>query len=241
VRHVIEEQNLRLRELDQLKSEFVANVSHELRTPLTSILGFTEILIDGAAGDIGTEQQEYLEIIERSSRRMLRLIDDLLLLSRLETRSIEVRVEEIDLTSLIQEAGLELSLSAEKAGVSLACSVDGDAPMQCDRERIRQIIDNLVNNAVKFTPSGGTVTLSGWRESGAWMISVADNGIGIPESDLENLFKKFFRASNADPKITPGTGLGLTITKAIVEAHRGTISVESIQGTGTTFTVCLPD
>ena len=241
VRIVIEEQNQRLRELDQLKSEFVANVSHELRTPLTSIMGFTEILINGAGGELSEEQREYLEIVTRSSQRMLRLIDDLLLLSRLETHSITIEVKPLDLVALIKESQLELSMAADSAGVTLKLNTADGPPILGDRGRLRQVIDNLVNNALKFTPPGGEVTVEAIREEESWIIKVADTGIGIPEEDLERLFGKFFRASNADPKRTPGTGLGLSITRAIVELHHGEINVSSVQGVGTTFTVTLPD
>lgn len=240
VRVVMEEQNQRLRDLDQLKSDFVSNVSHELRTPLTSIMGFTEILSDGAGGELNEEQREYLEIITRSSQRMLLLIDDLLLLARLETRSISIQVEPLDLAALIQESKPEIMSGADSAGVTLNIATEDGPPLFGDRGRLRQVIDNLVNNAFKFAP-GGAVTVAAVREESAWILSVSDTGIGIPQGDLEHLFEKFFRASNADPKRTPGTGLGLTITKAIVEAHRGTISVESTQGSGTTFLVRLPD
>jgi PAS domain S-box-containing protein len=241
VRIAIEEQNQRLLELDQLKSDFVANVSHELRTPLTSIMGFTEILSDGAVGELNEEQREYLAIVTRSSQRMLRLIDDLLLLSRLETRSITIEVEPLDLAALLNESQLELSAGADFAGVTLNIATEDGPPLVGDRGRLRQVIDNLVNNALKFTPDGGEVIVEAFREEDSWMLKVTDTGIGIPQDDLDQLFDKFFRASNADPKRTPGTGLGLTITKAIVEAHRGTISVESTQGSGTTFSVRLPD
>ncbi len=241
LRVAMEEQNERLRELNQLKSDFVANVSHELRTPLTSIIGFTEILIDGAGGELNEEQREYLEIVTRSSQRMLRLIDDLLLLSRLETRSITIEVKPLDLGALIKESQLELSMAAGSAGMTLKLNTADGPPILGDSGRLRQVIDNLVNNALKFTPPGGEVTVEAIREEESWIIKVADTGIGIPEEDLERLFKKFFRASNADPKRTPGTGLGLSITRAIVELHHGEITVSSVQGVGTTFTVTLPD
>lgn len=240
VRIAIEEQNQRLRELDQLKTEFVGNVSHELRTPLTSIMGFSEILIDGAGGEITDEQREYLEIVGRSSRRMLRLIDDLLLLSRLETHSISIEVEPVDLAALIQDSLPELTAAAESAGVTLNIATENGPPLFGDHGRLRQVIDNLVNNALKFAP-GGEVTVEAIREESAWVLKVSDTGMGIPQGDLEHLFEKFFRASNADPKRTPGTGLGLSITRAIVDLHHGEISVSSLQGVGTTFTVHFPD
>lgn len=241
VRLAIEEQNLRLRELDQLKSDFVANLSHELRTLLTSIIGFTEMLSDGAAGPITGEQREYVGIVDRSSHRMLRLMDDMLLLSRLETRSIPVELASIDLFELLQEAHIDLKSSAIAVGIDLDFKAKDGPPVFGDRGKLRQVIDNLVNNALKFTPAGGKVRVEAVREENSWILTVSDNGMGIPAGDAEKVFEKFFRASNSDTKRTPGTGLGLSITRAIVEVHHGNISVASIEGSGTTFTVRLPD
>ena len=204
-------------------------------------MGFTEILSDGAGGELNEQRREYLEIVTRSSQRMLRLIDDLLLLSRLQTHSITLEVEPVDLVALINESQLELSAVADSAGVTLKLSTADGPPVRGDSGRLRQVIDNLVNNALKFTPRGGEVNVEVIREEGAWILEVADTGIGIPQEDLEQLFQKFFRASNADPTRTPGTGLGLSITQAIIALHHGEINVSSVMGAGTTFTVTLPD
>lgn len=241
VRLAIEEQNLRLRELDQLKSEFVANLSHELRTLLTSIIGFTELLSDGAVGPITEGQREYVDIVDRSSHRMLRLMDDMLLLSRLETRSIPVEFAPIDLSELLQEAHTDFKPSAADARIDLNFEAKDGPPVFGDRGKLRQVIDNLVNNALKFTPAGGKVRVDAVREENSWIVTVTDNGMGIPAGDAEKVFEKFFRASNSDTKRTPGTGLGLSITRAIVEVHHGEVRVASVEGSGTTFTVRLPD
>jgi len=241
VRRAIEDQNERLRQLDQLKSEFVANVSHELRTPLTSVMGFAELLTDGAAGDLGDEQREYLEVIRRSSERMLALVTDLLLLSRLETRSIPIERGDVSVPELVRESTGELSNAARARGVLVTHACDEGPPAHGDHLRLRQVLDNLVSNATKFTPEGGSVAVRATHDDRGWHIAVTDTGIGIPADEVPRLFDKFFRATNARDANVPGTGLGLAISQAIVELHGGHLTVESVVGEGTTITVHLPD
>ena len=239
VRRAIEEQNERLRQLDQLKTDFVANVSHELRTPLTSIMGFAELLTDGAAGSLSEEQAEYLDVIQRSSTRMLALVTDLLLLSRLETRSIPLDVTDVAIPQLVRECTGELTNSARAKGVLLNAACDNGPTVRGDQMRLRQVLDNLVSNAVKFTPEGGSVAVRAFHDDDGWHIAVTDTGMGIPADELPHLFDKFFRASNARDGNVPGTGLGLAITQAIVEVHDGHLDVASVEGEGTTVTVHL--
>lgn len=240
VRRAIEDQNERLRELDRLKSDFVANVSHELRTPLTSIMGFAELLTDGEAGGLSAEQSEYLGVIRRSSERMLALVTDLLLLSRLETRSIPIERAEVSVPELVREATGELSNAARAKGVLVTDACDDGPPAHGDHMRLRQVLDNLVSNATKFTPEGGSVAVRATHDDRGWHIAVTDTGIGIPADEVPHLFDKFFRASNARDGNVPGTGLGLAISQAIVELHDGHLTVESVVGEGTTITVHLP-
>jgi PAS domain S-box-containing protein len=240
VRRAIEEQNERLRQLDQLKSDFVANVSHELRTPLTSIMGFAELLTDGEAGGLTEEQTEYLDVIQRSSARMLALVTDLLLLSRLETRSIPLELSEVEIPDLVRECTGELANVARTKGVLLSGACDDGPTVHADRMRLRQVLDNLVSNAVKFTPEGGSVAVRARHDQHGWHVAVTDTGIGIPADEVPHLFDKFFRASNARDGNVPGTGLGLAITQAIVEVHDGHLTVDSVIGEGTTVTVHLP-
>lgn len=240
VRHTIEEQNTRLRQLDQLRADFVANASHELRTPLTSIIGFSELLLEETAGPLTEDQRAYLEIIDRSSRRMHRLVDDLLLLSRLESRTIPIERDEVDLTAVVRQAIDEITHRAATNGVRVEVEMGEGPTFQADEGRLRQAIDNLVVNAVKFTPPDGTVTVTARHEGDAWVLTIRDTGIGIPAAELDQLFDKFFRASNARDANVPGTGLGLAIVQAIVDVHHGEISATSTVGEGTTFTVRLP-
>lgn len=240
VRLAIEEQNTRLRQLDQLRSDFVANASHELRTPLTSIIGFGEILLDESSGPLTDDQRSYLEIIDRSSRRMHRLVDDLLLLSRLETRTIPIERGEVDLGAVVRQTVAELTHRAATAGIDLTADLGEGPPLHGDASRLHQAFDNLVVNALKFTPPGGRVTVTTRHDGVAWSIAVQDTGIGIPAAEVDQLFDKFFRATNARNQSVPGTGLGLAIVQAIVGLHRGEISIESTEGIGTTFTVRLP-
>jgi PAS domain S-box-containing protein len=240
VRRAIEDQNERLRELDRLKSDFVANVSHELRTPLTSIMGFAELLTDGESGGLSDEQAEYLAVIRRSSERMLALVTDLLLLSRLETRSIPIEWAEVSVPELVRESTGELSNAARTKGVLVTDACDDGPPARGDHMRLRQVLDNLVSNATKFTPEGGSVAVRATHDDQGWHIAVTDTGIGIPADEVPRLFDKFFRASNARDGNVPGTGLGLAISHAIVELHDGHLTVESVLGEGTTITVHLP-
>ena len=241
VRLAIEEQNTRLRQLDQLRTDFVANASHELRTPLTSIIGFSEMLLEEFDGPLTAAQREHLEVIDRSSRRMQRLVEDLLLVSRLESRTMPMDRHEVDVASVVRQSLAEMAPRAETAGVTLTAAV-AEGPLRLgDAGRLGQAVDNLVVNALKFTPRGGEVEVTAGHDGAAWVITVRDTGIGIPADEVGNLFSKFFRASNAEHGDVPGTGLGLAIVQAIVEVHHGTVQVASTENEGTTFTIRLPD
>ena len=241
MRTAIEDQNRSLRELDTLKTEFVATVSHELRTPLTSIVGFADFLAD-EADTLTSGQQEFVEVIRRNARRLLDLVGDLLLIARLESGGLPVEIAEVDLRALVAGVVDAFGPDAEAGGIALELTVSSaDRPCRCDAGRIEQVVTNLVSNAVKFTPSGGSVTVAVERARGAWIVEVRDTGIGIPDAEIDQLFERFFRASNARVDAVPGTGLGLAISKAIVELHGGSLAVTSIEGEGTTVTVRFPD
>ncbi len=229
--------NERLRELDRLKDGFVALVSHEVRTPLTSILGYLELL---AEQDLTDEQRSYTNTIGRNSHRLLRLINDLLFIAQIEDGQMTVEHDQVDLAAILADA-LDAAAPAAKAGeVELAAAVTANLPITGDRDRLAQLADNLISNAVKFTPAGGTVEVAAGATSGAVWLEVRDTGIGINAEDQERLFNKFFRTRVATKASIQGTGLGLAISKAIVHAHGGTIEVESAEGAGTTFRVSLP-
>jgi signal transduction histidine kinase len=231
------EQNQQLLETDRLKDEFVALISHDLRTPLTSIMGYLELLGDGRLTD---DQRSYLEIVDRNADRLLRLVNDLLFVARLEAGQLELRPSELDLAAIVRQSVSEAEPRAAAKGIALSCTADGVAAVQADKGRIFQLLDNLVSNAIKFTPEGGDVEVSVARVNGTVQLEVADTGIGIDANELHQLFERFFRASTAAQRQIPGTGLGLYIARAIVEAHGGSIAVESEPGHGTSFRIDLP-
>jgi PAS domain S-box-containing protein len=229
--------NERLRELDRLKDGFVALVSHEVRTPLTSILGYLELLSEQ---ELTEEQRLYTNIIDRNSTRLLRLINDLLFIAQIEDGQLTVEHDHVDLGAIIAEA-LDAAAPIAKSGdVELIGDRAMSLAMTGDGGRLAQLIDNLISNAVKFTPAGGKVeVVAGTTTSSVWL-EVRDTGIGISADDQERLFNKFFRTRVATKASIQGTGLGLAISKAIVQAHGGTIGVESAEDAGTTFRVELP-
>jgi signal transduction histidine kinase len=238
--HELGEQNERLRELDRLKDEFVALVSHELRTPLTSIRGYLELVLDGEAGDLTDDQREFLGIVERNAHRLLALVGDLLFLAQVEAGKLSLELGAVDLSSLAAETVETARPLAEEKGVTLTLA-SGPLPLlAADRIRLAQLLDNLVSNGVKFTPSGGRVDVRVRGERGRAVIEVRDTGMGVPPGEQDHLFERFFRASKATEQAIPGTGLGLAISKAIVHAHGGRITVASEEGKGSTFRVDLP-
>jgi signal transduction histidine kinase len=231
----------RLTELDRQKTDFMATVSHELRTPLTSINGYLELLEDGDYGQLSGPQLSALSIIERNATRLRGLIEDLLVLNKIEATGLALAVEEVHAADLVRGVVDMLRPAAESGGVDLrADTVDESLVVRVDRGQLERTLINLGANAVKFTPRGGTATVSVCREGEDAVISVSDTGIGIPSGDLSRLFGRFYRASNATAAAIPGTGLGLAIAKAIVEGHGGELAVESVEGEGTTMRVFLP-
>jgi PAS domain S-box-containing protein len=229
--------NERLRQLDRLKDEFVALVSHEVRTPLTSIRGYLELLSDE---QLTADQREYTEIIERNAERLLRLINDLLFIAQIENGQLTVEHDDVDLSPLVGQALTAAAPTARAARVDLGSEVEASLPITGDAGRLAQLIDNLISNAIKFTPAGGSVEVAAGRTSDAVWIEVRDTGIGISAEDQERLFNKFFRTRAATKSSIQGTGLGLAISKAIVQAHGGEIRVSSAEDAGTTFRVELP-
>jgi signal transduction histidine kinase len=231
------EQNEQLREADRLKDEFVALISHDLRTPLTSIMGYLELTLDG---DLSQDQRGYLEIVDRNAGRLLRLVNDLLFVARLEAGQLDLHPSELDLVAIVRQSVSEAEPRAAAKGIALTCTAADVPAVQADKGRMFQLLDNLVSNAIKFTPEGGDVAVSLARVNGVVQLEVADTGIGIAENEQQQLFERFFRASTAAQRHIPGTGLGLYIARAIVEAHGGSISVDSVPGQGTSFRIDLP-
>lgn len=224
-------------EADHLKSEFISNASHELRTPVTSLKVLVESLMDGAQEDPEL-RRSFINDIYTELERMHVLVNDLLDLAALEAKR-GLNRQELDVRGLLDEAVATVQPQAAKRDISLTLSA-ADLSVSADRTRLRQILVNLLANAVKFTPNGGTVSLSAQSvEQGARFV-VSDTGIGIPAKDLPHIFDRFFRVTRGRSRLQGGSGLGLTIVKQAVEAHQGEIAVESTEGKGTTITFTIP-
>ncbi len=231
----------RLREVDQVKDAFVSSVSHELRTPITSILGYTEMLADGEYGDLAPEQLDAVRRLAANSTRLLSLIDDLLTLSRVQEDGLALADRLVDLRTVVSAGVAVVAPVLERRTLDLAVDLPEEpVPFLGDRDMLERVVINLVGNAVKFTPEGGRVDVALALGEECALISVSDTGIGIPAEEQERLFSRFFRSSLAQQQAIPGSGLGLSIARAIVDKHGGSMSVESQPGEGTTFRISLP-
>jgi signal transduction histidine kinase len=245
------------RAAERLRDQFVSLISHELRTPLSSILGYLELVLDDEEQPLTAEQRQYLATVERNAQRLLRLVGDLLFTAQVDAGRFTLQPEDVDLAGIVRAAEETARVTASARGVAVAVDVpDGGLVLRGDALRLGQACDNLVSNAVKFTPGGGSVTLrlaTGWQDDEGRVtgeerpgsrpvarLTVRDTGVGIPPGEQGQLFTSFFRASTARRNAVPGVGLGLTITKAITTAHGGTLDVASAEGVGTTFTMTLP-
>lgn len=251
----------RLRELDKLKSNFLATVSHELRTPLTSIIGYSEMLESGIAGEMNEEQLDFVQTIHGKGDQLLALITSLLDLSKLEQGVMSVRPEPLDVAAITRDIAKTFAPHALKKGVHVVTEVGDDLPsIDGDPVRMKQVLSNLAENAVKFTPEGGTVTfgvhateMDSDEEDGALGFAlmaeprravafvVRDTGVGLPAVELPRIFDAFYQVDGSSTRAHGGTGLGLSIVKRLVDAHHGTVVVTSEVGVGTTFTVTIPE
>jgi signal transduction histidine kinase len=229
------------REAERAKEDFFALVSHELRTPLTAILGYVELVLSDDATAFPVEHARHLEVIERNARRLVRLVGDLLFAAQIEGGSLLLEPGTVDLVQLVRDAVELARPSAEAADVAIEVRIEPVEPCVGDRDRLAQVLDNLISNALKFTPPGGWIVVRLASDGGTARIEVADSGGGIPAEDLPHLFDRFYRAGNATASAVPGLGLGLMIVRAIVDGHGGNVLVRSdVDGGGTTFTVLLP-
>lgn len=231
----------REREVDQMKSDFVSVVSHELRTPLAAMKGAVDNLLDGLCGDLNQIQRDCLLLTNRNIGRLNRLISDLLDISRIEAGKIQLAKQQVDITRVINEVLDSFQAMANEKNILLKASCGSDLPMaELDPDKITQVLTNLVGNSLKFTPSGGTVKVEACRENNVLQIDVIDTGVGIPRQDLEKVFDKFYQVSRSLGSGVKGTGLGLPISKSLVEKHGGKMWAESELGKGSTFRVNLP-
>jgi signal transduction histidine kinase len=237
--HRLESTTERLRELDRLKDEFLALVSHELRTPLTSIKGYLSVMGDGDVAD-DRERARYLEIVDRNARRLEQLVEDLLLIAQIDAGKLELDRLEVDLAVIVADAVDSAGALARARGIEITLERSGPSPLLGDATRLAQVVDNLLANALKFTPDGGSIRVRVGSESAEAYVEIEDTGIGIPSEEQAQLFQRFFRATNARQRAIKGTGLGLAICRAIVEAHRGFITLHSEPHAGTTVAVRFP-
>ncbi|SOE04087.1 sensor histidine kinase [Blastococcus haudaquaticus] len=244
------------RATERMKDQFVSLISHELRTPLTSILGYLELVLEDEQ-PLTDEQRKYLTTVERNADRLLRLVGDLLFTAQVDAGRFSLEPHDVDLAGVVRAAEETARVAAATAGVRLVVDLPASGlVVPGDAVRLGQACDNLVSNAVKFTPAGGTVTLSlrsAWAAADGTVsaegrpgaspvaqLAVTDTGMGIPTGEQGKLFTRFFRSSTAQRAAVPGVGLGLAITKAITTAHGGTLDLVSAEGAGTTFTLTLP-
>jgi signal transduction histidine kinase len=232
----------KLKELDRLKSNFLATMSHELRTPLTSVIGYSEMMLEGLGGPLTAEQREYLGIIMEKGENLLQLITSILDITKIEAGRVRLVLSEVDLAQVMRDAVSTVLPHGRKKGLTFAVEAAPTLPkVHCDREKVRQCLINLVSNAVKFTPAGGTVTLAA-REAPANRVEVAviDTGIGIPAEHLAKVWDVFYQVDGSSTREYGGAGLGLAIVKSFVEAHGGEVHVLSQPSRGSTFSLVLP-
>ncbi|MBI3009821.1 MAG: PAS domain-containing protein [Candidatus Omnitrophica bacterium] len=229
-----------MRRLEGMRREFVANVSHELKTPLTSIKGLVETLLGGAVDD-ASHNRRFLTMIEHDATRLGRLIDDLLELSQIESKAIPLTLQNVSLQAFVDGVVLLFRDALAQRKIVLEVLIaDELPPVTADPERLRQVLINLIDNAIKFNKPGGKIFIRAHHEGNVSRIEVEDTGIGIPKESLPRIFERFYRVDKARSRELGGTGLGLSIVKHLIEAHRGQVSVTSQLGQGSIFTITLP-
>ncbi|OYY89499.1 MAG: ATPase [Sphingomonas sp. 28-66-16] len=227
---------------ERMRVDFVANASHELRTPLASILGFVETLSDDKAGADASVRARFLKVMFDEARRMQRLVEDLISLSRIEAEKYRLPAREVDLAQLLEEVHAEIADSQDRRGADLVSDIDADVPSVAgDRAQLSQVLHNLIGNAMKYGRPGTPITTRLWRDqTGMVRISVSDEGEGIGPEHLPRLTERFYRVDAGRSRALGGTGLGLAIVKHIIERHRGRLDIHSVVGKGTTASILLP-
>jgi len=238
--HEIEDKSRQLEAASRHKSEFLANMSHELRTPLNAIIGFSEVLSERMFGELNEKQEEYLKDIYASGQHLLSLINDILDLSKIEAGRMELEVSEFSLPVAIDDALILVRERVTRRGIRLGQGIDARVGMiRGDERKVKQVLLNLLSNALKFTPEGGRIDVRVAINDGMAEISVADTGVGIAPEDQEAIFEEFRQVGTADKKVE-GTGLGLALSRKFIELHGGRIWVQSQPGKGSTFSFTLP-
>ncbi len=233
--------NKELRSLDKMKNEFLSNISHELKTPLVSIIGYTKLIDGESVGTVNDKQKKALGTVIRNSERLRHLIESLLYMSKAQYGNVEYTFDRVSISEIIDDAIVDLKLMADNKGLTIEKQVPGDLPLiNGDKNKLANMLNSLVDNAIKFTNSGGKITLTASEEDGNLHITVNDTGIGIAKEFRSNLFKKFYQIDSSTTRRYGGTGLGLYISKHIVEVHNGKIWIESEEDVGTTVHVTIP-
>ena len=229
------------RKIEQMRREFVANVSHELRTPLTNIRSYAETIME-SEGDMPLQlRSSFLGVIVSEADRMTRIVQDLLTLSKFDYGKMEMNIARFPFAKAVQGVYEAVVLDAQNHGHQLTLTLPDQLPeVDGDRERIEQVIMNIVSNAIKYTPDGGQIDITAGMEDKQVFVRISDNGIGIPQKDLPRLFERFYRVDKARSRASGGTGLGLSIAKEILNQHHGEIAIDSVYGEGTTVTITLP-
>jgi signal transduction histidine kinase len=237
----LNEANAKLRELSAMKEEFLALTTHDLRSPLAVISGVINFFTSGRLGDLTSEQKNMVSMMERNTQNLIELVNDLLDASKLESGTMRLEPAPVDLRGLIEELHEQMQPLAAEKEIALEERLPADLPeLQADRAKLRRILVNLLSNALKFTPKGGHITVNAAREGSFVHVSVSDTGVGIPEEDLRDIFDKYAQARSRATRSEKGTGLGLYITRQLVELHGGKIGVRSEVGKGSTFSFTIP-
>lgn len=235
----VKEKQLRLEQERQIRQEFFSNASHELKTPITSIRGYVELM---ASGMVTSEEarSDFLKRIKKETMRMTNLVDDILMISRLESRGAKADIVNLHVRELLEEAAASLTMQAAERDIIIHTECKTNFTIQADQRQMTELFTNLIGNAVKYNNEGGSVWVKVWKEEHDMVLTVRDNGVGIPEESKERIFERFYRVDKGRSRKQGGTGLGLSIVKHVVSFYNGTVQVKSKVGAGSTFTVRLP-
>lgn len=239
-RAALSERNESLLELDRFKDRMLGLISHDLRSPLTSIRGYVELLLDKETGELDENQERFLNVVKRNADRLDGQIGDLLLVAGIAEGNLSIYRSTVDLSRLVMEAVETAAPQAQQKDIDLRAACRPLRPIDADGAHLAQVLDNLLSNAIKYTPEGGSVDVRAWYDEDWITLTVTDTGLGMTREELESIFNPFFRTEDAKERGIKGTGLGLVIVKAVVEAHGGGVRVDSQPGSGSRFTITLP-